>query len=79
MGLVVVVFVIVFVIVIIVFVVVSELFLGPKTRFSAQKSVFCHTTPNFVDGPFVALRDRFLSHLGIDFFRLFVSELRSFS
>ena len=31
------------------------LFLGPKTRFLARESVFCHTTQNFVNGPFVAL------------------------
>ena len=30
-------------------------FLDPKFRFLAQKSDFCHTTPNFVNGPFVAL------------------------
>merc|ERR1712214_251614 len=30
-------------------------FLGPKFRFLAQKSDFCHTTPIFVDDPFLAL------------------------
>ena len=30
-------------------------FLGLKSRFLAQKSNFCHTTPNFVNDPFVAL------------------------
>ena len=28
---------------------------GPKTRIAAQKSVFSYRTPNFVNGPFVAL------------------------
>ena len=28
----------------------DSLFLGPKFRFLAQKSDFCHTTPIFVDG-----------------------------
>ena len=31
------------------------LFLGPKFRFLAKKSDFCHTTPIFVDDPFLAL------------------------
>merc|ERR1711928_38776 len=31
------------------------LFLGPKFRFLAQKSDFCHTTPILVDDPFLAL------------------------
>ena len=31
-------------------------FLGPKPRFLAQKSNFCHTTPILVNGPFVTLR-----------------------
>ena len=30
-------------------------FLGPKFRFLAQKSDFCHTTPILVDDPFLAL------------------------
>ena len=30
-------------------------FLGPKFRFLAKKSDFCHTTPIFVDDPFLAL------------------------
>ena len=30
-------------------------FLGPKIRISARKFVFCYRTPDFVDGPFVAL------------------------
>ena len=29
-------------------------FLGPKSRFMAQKSDFCYTTPILVNGPFVA-------------------------
>ena len=33
----------------------DRLFLGPKFRFLAQKSDFCHTTPIFVDDPFLAL------------------------
>ena len=33
----------------------SELFLGPKSRFLAKKSDFCHTTLILVNGPFVAL------------------------
>ena len=33
----------------------SVCFLDPKTRFSAQKSVFCHRTANFINGPFLAL------------------------
>ena len=32
-------------------------FLGPKTQFSDQKSVFYHMTLNYVNGPFVALRE----------------------
>ena len=32
-------------------------FFGPKTQFSAQKSVFCNMTPNFVNGPFLAHGD----------------------
>ena len=32
-----------------------DLFLGPKFRFLAKKSDFCHTTPIFVDDPFLAL------------------------
>ena len=31
------------------------LFLGPKFRFLAKKSDFCHTTPILVDDPFLAL------------------------
>merc|ERR1712012_918728 len=31
------------------------LFLGPKFQFFAKKSDFCHTTPIFVDDPFLAL------------------------
>ena len=31
------------------------LFFGPKFQFLAQKSDFCHTTPIFVDDPFLAL------------------------
>ena len=31
------------------------LFFGPKFRFLAKKSDFCHTTPIFVDDPFLAL------------------------
>ena len=30
-------------------------FLGPKFQFLAKKSDFCHTTPIFVDDPFLAL------------------------
>ena len=30
-------------------------FLGPKSRFLAKKSDFCHTTPILVDDPFLAL------------------------
>ena len=30
-------------------------FLGPKSRFLAEKPDFCHTTPILVNGPFVAL------------------------
>ena len=30
-------------------------FLGPKSRFLAEKSDFCHTTPILVDVPFLAL------------------------
>ena len=30
-------------------------FLGPKFRFLAKKSDFCHTTPILVDDPFLAL------------------------
>ena len=33
----------------------SALFLGPKIRILAQKSVFCKRTPDFIDGPFVVL------------------------
>jgi len=33
----------------------DRLFLGPKFRFLAKKSDFCHTTPIFVDDPFLAL------------------------
>ena len=34
----------------------SELsFLGPKARFLAQKSFFCHRTANFINGPFLVL------------------------
>ena len=33
----------------------DRLFFGPKFRFLAQKSDFCHTTPIFVDDPFLAL------------------------
>merc|ERR1711873_56637 len=33
----------------------DSLFLGPKFRFLAKKSDFCHTTPIFVDDPFLAL------------------------
>ena len=32
-----------------------SLFFGPKFWFLAQKSDFCHTTPIFVDDPFLAL------------------------
>ena len=35
----------------------DSLFLGPKFRFLAQKSNFCHTTLILVNGPFVALGD----------------------
>ena len=35
----------------------EHIFLGTKTWFSTQKSIFCHTTPNFVYSPFVALRE----------------------
>ncbi len=31
----------------------------PPGRISARKSVFCYRTPDFVDGPFVALEDIF--------------------
>merc|ERR1712012_857158 len=31
------------------------LFFGPKFRFLAEKSYFCHTTPILVDDPFLAL------------------------
>ena len=33
----------------------DRLFLGPKFRFLAQKSDFCHTTPILVNDPFLAL------------------------
>ena len=33
------------------------LFLGPKFRFLAKKSDFCHTTPILVNDPFVALEE----------------------
>merc|ERR1712147_55251 len=33
----------------------DSLFLGQKFRFLAKKSDFCHTTPIFVDDPFLAL------------------------
>merc|ERR1711873_361505 len=33
----------------------DSLFLGPKFRFLAQNSDFCHTTPIFVDDPILAL------------------------
>merc|ERR1711940_199456 len=33
----------------------GTLFLGPKSRFLAKKSDFCHTTPIFVDDQFLAL------------------------
>ena len=33
----------------------ERLFLGPKFQFLAKKSDFCHTTPIFVDDPFLAL------------------------
>ena len=33
----------------------ERLFFGPKFRFLVQKSDFCHTTPIFVDDPFLAL------------------------
>ena len=33
----------------------DRLFLGPKFRFLAKKSDFCHTTPILVDDPFLAL------------------------
>ena len=33
----------------------DRLFFGPKFRFLAQKSNFCHTTPILVDDPFLAL------------------------
>ena len=32
----------------------ERLFLGPKFQFLAKKSDFCHTTPIFVDDPFLA-------------------------
>ena len=32
-------------------------FLGPKSRFLAEKSDFCYRTPILVNGPFVALRE----------------------
>ena len=33
----------------------GSFFLGPKFRFLAKKSDFCHTTPILVDDPFLAL------------------------
>merc|ERR1712107_548302 len=33
----------------------DSLFFGPKFRFLAKKSTFCHTTPILVDDPFLAL------------------------
>ena len=33
----------------------DSLFFGPKFQFLAKKSDFCHTTPIFVDDPFLAL------------------------
>merc|ERR1711872_489039 len=33
----------------------DSLFLGPKFQFLVKKSDFCHTTPIFVDDPFLAL------------------------
>ena len=33
----------------------DSFFLGPKFQFWAKKSDFCHTTPIFVDDPFLAL------------------------
>ena len=35
----------------------EHIFLGTKTCFSTQKPIFCHTTPNFIYSPFVALRE----------------------
>ena len=35
----------------------EHIFLGTKTWFSTQKSIFCHTTPNFVYSSFVAPRE----------------------
>ena len=34
-------------------------FLGQNFRILARKSVFCYRTPDFVNGPFVALGDSF--------------------
>ena len=34
-------------------------FLGQNFRILARKSVFCYRTPDFVNGPFVALDDIF--------------------
>ena len=40
------------------------LFFGPKFRFLAKKSDFCHTIPIFVDDPFLALdKDWLLIHV----------------
>ena len=33
----------------------ESFFLGPKSRFLVQKSIFCHTTPILVNDPFLAL------------------------
>ena len=33
----------------------DSLFFGPKFQFLAKKFDFCHTTPIFVDDPFLAL------------------------
>ena len=41
---------------------------APKSQFLAQNSDFCHSTPNFVNVPFLTpLEGRFISNLGIDF------------
>merc|ERR1711978_26963 len=45
----------------------DSLFLGPKFRFLAQKSDFCHTTPIFVDVPFLSLGMTVNFHLGNHF------------
>merc|ERR1711952_189764 len=45
----------------------GTLFLGQKFQFLAKKSNFCHTTPIFVDDPFLALDMTVIFHLGNDF------------